>query len=174
MMKEYIMGAFFLMMEKKEYGGISIGEITAKAGVNRSTYYRNFDSKEDIVKFFVIKIWREYMLVFDKTVPFKEHLKKLLTNYIEYKREFLLIYKHGLTYLILDVLNDLFKPVSEDKSLTFEERHRIYWYAGAIYNVFLLWLSTGMRESPAKLGALSADLIPNAEDRNFLTRPFAL
>jgi AcrR family transcriptional regulator len=172
MMKNYIVQGLLILMSKKSFETISISEITEKAGVDRSTYYRNFKSKEDIIRFFVKKVWHEYMLTYDKAVSFKDHLKKLLMYYIKYKKEFLLIYKHGLTHLILDELNDFFKPISEDKNLSIEERYKIYWYAGAIYNSVLLWFSTGMKESPDKLSEMHVALIPSAADREFLIQPF--
>jgi AcrR family transcriptional regulator len=172
MMKDYIVQSLLILMRKKPFTSISIGEIAEKAGVDRSTYYRNFKSKEDIIKFFVKKVWHEYRLVYDKTVSFKSHLQKLLTYYIKYKREFLLIHKHGLTHLILDELNDFFKPISEDKALSVEDRYKIYWYAGAIYNTVLLWFSTEMKESPEKLSEMYSTFMTNAADREFLTNPF--
>jgi AcrR family transcriptional regulator len=172
MMKDYIVQSLLILMGKKSFETISISEIAERAGVDRSTYYRNFKSKEDIIRFFVKKVWHEYMLIYDKVVSFENHLKKLLMYYIKYKKDFLLIYKHGLTHLILDELNDFFKPISEDKALSTEDRYRIYWYAGAIYNSVLLWFSTGMKESPDKLSEMHAALIPSAADREFLIKPF--
>ena len=49
MMKEYITEALLQLMKKKEFEKLTIEEITSKAGVNRSTYYRNFKSKEMII-----------------------------------------------------------------------------------------------------------------------------
>lgn len=45
LLKLYISEALILLLEKKEFSEITIKEITKKAGVNRSTYYRNFKSK---------------------------------------------------------------------------------------------------------------------------------
>lgn len=50
--KTYIMEALVILLEKKKFSEITIKEITRKAGVNRSTYYRNFHSKEEIITFF--------------------------------------------------------------------------------------------------------------------------
>ena len=36
-------------MKEKNFDAISVSEITARAGVSRISYYRNFDSKEDIL-----------------------------------------------------------------------------------------------------------------------------
>ncbi len=46
----YITDALLLLMRKKDYKDISITEICEKAGVTRMSFYRNFESKEDILK----------------------------------------------------------------------------------------------------------------------------
>ncbi|MDR0249377.1 MAG: TetR/AcrR family transcriptional regulator [Oscillospiraceae bacterium] len=51
MMKGYIAESLLLLIIQKAYSDISIGEIAGRAGVNRSTYYRNFALKEGIVDF---------------------------------------------------------------------------------------------------------------------------
>jgi AcrR family transcriptional regulator len=124
-------------METKSFINISIGEIAAKAGVNRSTYYRNFRSKEDIVKFYINKIIYEYRLVFNKNDTFKIYLEKLFTHYLKYKKELILIYKNGLAHFILEILNDSYKPLIKNKPVSLKEQIKIYWFNGAIYNSFL-------------------------------------
>lgn len=61
MMKQYIVEALFRLMKKKPFAEITIGEITKTAGVNRSTYYRHFESKEDILYYFLDGVMREYV-----------------------------------------------------------------------------------------------------------------
>ena len=51
MIKDYISQALLHLMQKKANSQITIQEITAEAGVNRSTYYRNFTSKETIIQY---------------------------------------------------------------------------------------------------------------------------
>ena len=45
----YITEALLSLLEKKEYKDISITEICKKAGVTRMSFYRNFESREDIL-----------------------------------------------------------------------------------------------------------------------------
>ena len=56
MMKDYMVDALILLLRKQPYQSITVGQIAAKAGVNRSTYYRNFQSKEDIIKRYYCRI----------------------------------------------------------------------------------------------------------------------
>ena len=47
--KNSIVNALIDLMREKNFEAISVSEITARAGVSRVSYYRNFDSKEDIL-----------------------------------------------------------------------------------------------------------------------------
>ncbi|MDR2738433.1 MAG: TetR/AcrR family transcriptional regulator [Treponema sp.] len=172
MTKTYIAQSLILLMQKKPYTDISIGEITAKAGVNRSTYYRNFSSKEDIVKFYINKIHHEYRHIFNKNEPYKIHLEKLLTHFLKYKKEFILIYKNGLAHLILETLNGFYKPLMKDKTISLEEQVKFWWYTGAIYNSFLWWISNEMWETPKELSDIFEVILSNICDYEFLKQPF--
>jgi len=48
--KECIVTALIELMKVRDYNAISITDITKKAGVSRMAYYRNYTSKEDILK----------------------------------------------------------------------------------------------------------------------------
>lgn len=47
--KNSIVGALIDLMREKNFESITVSEITTRAGVSRVSYYRNFDSKEDIL-----------------------------------------------------------------------------------------------------------------------------
>ncbi len=66
MMMSYIAEALLLLMKDKNYNDITIGEITERAGVNRSTYYRHFETKESIIQFYLDSIMEEYQIAFRK------------------------------------------------------------------------------------------------------------
>lgn len=85
MMKDYITQALFLLLRKKDFAEISIGEIAAKAGLNRSTYYRNFNSKEDIVRFYYRKILDKYSLVSNKNLSYLKYFQGLYEYLLNYK-----------------------------------------------------------------------------------------
>jgi AcrR family transcriptional regulator len=172
MTKTYIAQSLIILMEKKPYTDISIGEIAARAGVNRATYYRKFSSKEDIVKFYINKIHYEFRPIFNRNDPFKIYLEKMFTHYLRYKKELILIYKNGLFHLMLETLNELYKPSMKGETTSLEKQIKIYWYNGAIYNSFLRWVSNEMRETPKELGDIFQAILLNAPDYDFLKQPF--
>ena len=48
--KEALQTAIILLMKDKDFDKIRISDIAKKAGVSRSAFYRNYESKEELVK----------------------------------------------------------------------------------------------------------------------------
>ena len=142
MSKGYIVESLLILMGKKPFNEISIKEITAKAGVNRSTYYRNFTSKNEIIKYYFDNLHKEYYNNMKSDITTEQNLYDLFNFYYKYKDELLLIHKNGLSHLILDSLNKLFKLTI--KKQTYAEIYKAYFYAGGVFNSLLLWLSNSM------------------------------
>jgi AcrR family transcriptional regulator len=159
-LKGYIAESLLFLMRKKGFADISIGEITDKAGVNRSSYYRNFNSKEDVVKYFFNKIVFELMekIKDRKDIALKNYLEIMFSHFYQYKKELLLIHKNRLSHIILDALNETFSKI--EKKQLFEELFRIYYHTGGIYNSFLLWFADDMCQTPERMAELSIDILP--------------
>lgn len=162
MMKKFIADSLLILMARKAYDEISIGEITDKAGVNRSTYYRNFNSKSDIIKEYFNNIMYEYLEYFDnqEDVSLNDYLYEMFSTFYKYKKELLLIHKNNVSYLILESLNEIFTDDNFTKSKTLKQKAKIYYHTGGIYNTFLFWFSEEMKTSPKRMSEVSAALLP--------------
>jgi AcrR family transcriptional regulator len=162
MMKGYISDSLLLLMAKKDYGDIAIGEITDKAGVNRSTYYRNFKSKEDIIEFFFTNIMHEYLNDYEQMADRSaaSYLLTIFSCFYRHKNDLLLIHKSGLSYLFLPVLNRLFKESAEAQNMAHSERYKRYFHTGGIYNTFILWFTNEMAEPPEEMTEIAIACFP--------------
>lgn len=58
--KKCIAQALMKLLQKKELSAISITELTKVAGVSRMAYYRNFNSKEEIISSYCEIILQQY------------------------------------------------------------------------------------------------------------------
>jgi AcrR family transcriptional regulator len=159
-LKDYISESLMLLMRKKGFEDISIGEITDRAGVNRSSYYRNFNSKEEVIKHYFNKIIYEFIekIKDGKGMALNEYLVRMFTHFYQYKKELLLLYKNKLSHLILDALTETFTVIRKQQA--FEDMFKTYYHTGGIYNCFLLWFSDEMRVSPEKMAELSCGILP--------------
>lgn len=159
LLKFYIAEALILLLEKNNISDITIKEITEKAGVNRSTYYRNFNSKEEIIVFF-------YTSILDNCVPVKplpkieDHLLNIFNQFLSYKKELLSLHKNNLSYLLLEVLNNYFIQNHTERSIDFKKEFEFCYHTGGIFNTFLLWFDFGMEPEPNFLVKKSMELLP--------------
>ena len=107
--RESIQTALILLLQEKKWEDITITNIVERAGVSRMAYYRNYESKEDILK----DISDDFMAKLTEiTLPYIQAKKwydywKIIFDYIAQEVEsskLLLGYNYKVFFL--DYLND--------------------------------------------------------------------
>lgn len=163
-MKKYIITALLLLMEKEPFSQITIGQITDKAGVNRSTYYRHFHSKEEIIKTFFCNILKQSILSLPETSQnqLSKYLSHIFKTFYQYKKEILIIHKNQLSYLLLPALNDYFLENADMINKEFETKVPLYYHTGGIFNNFILWFEHDMEPKPEIFAQIASEIcLPN-------------
>ena len=147
---EYITEALLLLMRKKDYKDISITEICEKAGVTRMSFYRNFESKEDILKKWTTDVTDSFLIdsgISYKNDSTKEYFVKLFSHMKHYQDICLALSEAGLMHIVKDQFDRVFLEIHRNEY----DDYKSYFLAGGIYNVFHLWLTKGCKESPDEL-----------------------
>lgn len=155
---DYIAQALLILMRKQPFSDITIGEITKKAGVNRSTYYRHFASKESVVQFYLDSVMQEYQDKFADADgrDFTAYLDTMFATFFDKKEELLLIHGAGLSFLLRNVLMERFRFAEIPSA----EQFRASYHIGGIYNNLLLWFDHGMQETPAEMVEMALKYSP--------------
>lgn len=152
--KDKIIMALFEMMQIKTYKDIKVTDIVRQANVSRESYYRNFNSKEDIIIQFLEKI-KEEMLIEESNSS--DILKEeLLLNSLEksfciikkYDKEFLLIYQELPNYFLQELFNEYIESFIGDIPNNSIERYKLYFMSGAGLNIVIKWIENGEKEQP--------------------------
>ncbi len=155
---EYITDALLMLMKKKDYRTISITEICEKAGVTRMSFYRNFESKEDILNRWLTAVTDDFLLVSGisyKNDSTKDYFVKLFTHLGTHQTICTAMYKAGLIHLVKDQFDRVFLSIHREEY----DAYKSYFLAGGIYNVFLLWLINGCKEAPEELAVRMDDIL---------------
>lgn len=151
MMKSYIVDALLILMSEKDFYSITIDELVKKAGVNRSTYYRHFTGKEDVIFYFLDSVMSEYLEKVRLEKPdLRTYLLNMFAHYLNYREQMLVIYQAGLSIVLLRVLEKYFYS-RIDTNRPLAEQYNVSFYIGGIFNHFQMWFSRGMQESPEQL-----------------------
>ncbi len=134
--REAIQGALYLLMEKRAYEEITITDIIQKSGVSRSALYRNYKTKEDIIR----------DIVDDFMTQFEVHQSNSLHRnwsfgfqfFLDNKKSLDVIIKAGMEYVLLDKLNENLRYAPDTPDLIQAMNN------GLIFNVLMYWTKCGM------------------------------
>ena len=114
------------------------------------SFYRNFESKEDILKKWVAAITDSFLIasgISYKKDSGREYFVKLFNHMEQYKDICTALWKADLLYIVKEQFDKVFLTVYKNEY----HDYKSYFLSGGIYNVFLLWLVNGCRESPFEL-----------------------
>ncbi len=147
--KESIITAVIILCAKKPFERITVTEIVKKAGVSRTAFYRNYASKEDVLKelgtevigklndFFTGKLYNR-----DGRALLVGLLNQVVKNAPTVK---LLISSNQIVYEILCNSLYLDKFLPQD---TAQQRYNTINVEFMIKKTIIEWLKGGMKESP--------------------------
>lgn len=150
LVSNYITEAFLLLLKNNDYRDISVTAICKKAGVTRMSFYRNFESKEDILYKKVQNITDRFLET--STISYKDdtihdYFVKLFTHMKEQKEICTVLYKAGLIHIIKNEFDKVFLKTYRHEYSGYKSA----FLAGGIYNVFLFWFTADCKESPEDL-----------------------
>ena len=160
--RRWITKALLELMMAKPYQKISITEIAEEADVVRRTFYRNFESKEDVIKTYIESIFKGFIksVKEDETIN-KQDVAKDFFEYMNKHRVFLkLLHEHEMFDLILEVFEERIFDNDEndwaakkEESEVFIKYTRSFFIAGLWY-MLETWLKSGMLETPDELASI--------------------
>lgn len=167
--RRWITKALLELMMAKPYQKISITEIAEEADVVRRTFYRNFESKEDVIKTYIESIFKGFIeSVKENDQIDNKIVAKEFFEYMNRHKVFLrLLYEHEMFDLILKVFeeriiehagqNDWEKKSQSDVYVKYS---RSFFIAGLWY-MLETWLKSGMFETPEELASIFDDVLQN-------------
>lgn len=113
--KGLIVQSLVYLMRKKSFHEIKITEICKKAGVSRLSYYRNFESKEDIVLYYFNNNFEKIIgkITMMESISYRELIEMLFLHFMENLEENKLFFRDKLIYLISISTDEYMKKIPE-------------------------------------------------------------
>ncbi len=139
------------LMRTEAIEKITVDALTARAGVGRATYFRNFKKKEEILTAYIVFRWRGY----EREHRLKEHR---LDSHYRVRQYFEFCYSmrganevilgQGLQGAILDAYGIVFRDSGQgEEQDTFARAYMAY----GLYGVFLKWAGEGYIKTPEEM-----------------------
>lgn len=141
------------LMKEKTFDKIKIMDITRKAGVSRMTFYKYYHSKEEVVEGYLQEIISGYIEEFgDNFSEDYPNYNNTVTalNYFDKFADFFLVVAHaGLYNLLIDAINFYMEDIIIPRYNI--SPYKIYYYAGALLNIFIKWEESGKNEDASEI-----------------------
>lgn len=140
--------AIFHLMDKKEYEKIKISDIVKRAGVSRMTFYHYYESKEDALIDYFHEIVAGYVRDCNRKKVGDFHDKDSIIHALKYFDQYsvfiMKLVKAKLYYIVIEAMNDYMeKRIMPRYQIP---AYELYFYGGALLNVFLKWEEGGKQE----------------------------
>ncbi|WP_239773004.1 helix-turn-helix domain-containing protein [Mammaliicoccus sp. I-M36] len=154
--QQWILEALLELMHVKEFKKITIKEITQKADVNRSTFYRNFDTREDVLNQYIEDLALIYVEQLQKIedISMRKVADVFFGLCIDHLDFFITLKKNDLSNFVLQGFNTQLPFVQEilsskwpykidDEYLEFA----LAFNAGGMWNMFNQWIEGDMTQT---------------------------
>lgn len=156
LMKNCIVESLLLLLQEKTLGEVAVKEIVEKAGVNRSTYYRHFQEKQDVIRHFYACRLDDYLSTVPEDISLEAYFTGMFREFLKFKKELILLNQRSLSYLLLDEMN---ARLGEDK-LDAVQRLYYHYHIGGVFNSFRYWLREDMTIPPETLAKQCVMILP--------------
>ena len=147
--RESITEALLLLMQVQPFAQITITDLVQKAGVSRVSFYRNFESKEDVLLCRLDETARSWWASFPEEP--ENYLFGIFTHCLALRDLIALLYRQGLAPLLWQNLRSLIGPADGDAP---ELAYKKACLTGALFGLLSEWVRRGMTDSPEAMSAL--------------------
>lgn len=160
--QQMITDALLSLMKLHPYTDISITQICQEAKVVRQTFYRNFETKTDILELYLDNMFEQYVTNYlDSKSDMYNYLKSFFDYSLMHKEFLILLEKNHLFFLLtksLPINISKFVYLPKIKETNEEPKLEVYvlgFITSTISSILSLWVKNNFEESTEMLANLS-------------------
>ena len=154
--KDRIAQAFIRLLKKSDFHEITVVDIINEAQSGRVSFYRNFQDKDDILRYYIESVTDEWLSSTDENyiTLTQESIKPYIVwlfDHMYQHRDFIgILMKNDKLYLLEDEFDRRFFARLGDTSNAWE----IVYKVGGVYKLYIYWVKNGYRETPQEVAEL--------------------
>lgn len=174
--KEIITNTLLKLMKQYSYSDITVKHILLEADVSRKTFYRNFDTKDDVLQSYLEMILYEYFE--SLTIHGEYHMPQMLNiifPFLEKYKDFLFLLRdNNLLYLLLLKLN-LLVPIEHaqitnntpneiSRKSILLSKYIMFFNIGGVWNLIIYWIENDMQDDITEIKQIVMDYLTNTRN----------
>ena len=167
--RKWLTEALLSLMEIKAFKDIGITEIAKKADLSRRTFYRIFETKEDILIYYAEGLYGEFLQSLNRETDrrFTVTVRIYFEFWYRHKYFLELLRKSGMLPFVMSQYTRLFPKIFQllkgNHPLAHNEEALAYamaFSAGGLLSVLLKWAEDGMDKTPEEIMRLMEFIFP--------------
>lgn len=158
-LKECMADALLELMKEKQFSKITVKDISEAADVNRSTWFRHFNTKNEAITFKLIQLWNRWA----DNKDIKERHRYTLDNantFFQFnysiKDVLLKIYQSDLQSCVYEAFYQIMMPQYGINPI---ECYRARFYSYGLFGLLDEWIKRGFYEKPEEMAQLIKKII---------------
>ena len=168
LLKECMADALLRAMKEKSFEKITVTEITEAAGVNRSTWFRNFESKDEALTFKLVLLWYQWA---------GKHGMRDCRRYTAENVEDFFAFNASIQPVLetiyhaeqLPCVYDAFCHVMSAKSETTPaQAYEARFYSYGLFGLLDEWIGRGFCETPQQLAEMLREMMPASTQQTLM------
>lgn len=150
---EHLTASLLKLLQSAPMDEISVSALCDNAGVGRASFYRNFESREDILKLYINKLFGEWIKDsgLNEGKPLNELIRSLFAHFEDRRDFYSLLNERKLIYLLKDVIIGICGPTPEHEKT---EAYARAYVAYMLYGWIEVWFQRGMKESAEEMAEM--------------------
>lgn len=164
--KELLADALAQLISTKKYTQISIKEVCEKAQVSRQTFYNLFDSKDDILRYYLEATMKTmFASLWQKQDQSPEHLISVTVRYVETNRLFLrLLVENSLQSMFLQAIQAGITELTKDETTEYSEFRKAF-IAGGLTQAIIQWIYEPQNVKAAEFSEMLSEMIKILQEK---------
>lgn len=156
-LKECLADALIQLLETKPIGKITVPEIAALAGVGRTTYFRNFGSKTEMLSFKLLVLWDRWTEAHGverrRSFAPENALTFFRFNY-SIRPLLALLYRQNLQTALYGAFQAYLMP---PRGAAPRDRYWSGFYSYGLFGLLDAWIQRGFCETPEEMAEIVKD-----------------
>ncbi|MDR3263587.1 MAG: TetR/AcrR family transcriptional regulator [Clostridiales bacterium] len=158
--------ALITAMTSKAYNEITVTDICEKADLVRKTFYRNFDTKEDVVQYILDDAFKAFIATLDIEHMSTREIFLDVYGFIAEQKDFLIMfYKNGLFRFAYTILVNFLTTEKLFSRLDARNiKPQFYKYmppqiVSMVVSIIETWIESGLTDNPSELAEFTEDVM---------------
>lgn len=158
-LKECLADALIKLLKAKSFDKITIYEIAQTADVGRTTFFRNFSNKSELITYKLVKLWERWTHEHN----LEERSKFTLSNAVSFfefnysiKELLVLIYNSNLQSTLYEAFYTVMKPpIETDTGANYESK----FFSYGLFGLLDEWVKQRFEHTPKQMAQITTSII---------------